>query len=266
MSLIHSTAIVSPKARIGSHVEIGPYAIIEEDVTIGDQSTVLGHAHIGKGTTIGKHNRIHMGAVIGHEAQHLAAEGVRSFLNIGDDNVFREYVTVHRGATEESCTTIGNHNYFMAFAHLGHDCRVMDHVVVTNASLIGGHALLEDHCILSGGSGVHQHCRVGRYAMVGGYATITKDLPPYMLVDDGQDLIGSVNLVGMRRAGFSEAVKRDIKNAYKLLYLSGLNLTNALEAILSKCHSAEVSGLVEFMKDSKRGILGHRRRVVPHLT
>ncbi len=260
MSLIHPTAIVSSESQIAPHVQIGPYAIVEDHVTIGDHTTILGHAHIGKGTTLGKNNFIHMGAVIGHEAQHRSSQEVRSFLKVGDDNVFREYVTVHRGSTEKSSTVIGDHNYFMAFSHVGHDCQVMNHVIVTNSVLLGGYVHLEDHCILSGGSGVHQHCRIGSYAMVGGCATITKDLPPYMLVDDGQVLIGSINLVGMRRAGLSEAVKRDIKNAYKLLYLSGLNLTHAIEKIVDSCHSKEVSYLVEFMKNSKRGILGHRRQ------
>ena len=148
----------------------------------------------------------------------------------------------------------------MVFSHVGHDCRVANHVVLTNSVLLGGYVLLEDHSILSGGSAVHQFCRIGSYAMIGGHASITKDVPPYMLVDDGQDLIGSINVIGMRRAGFLEEVKRDIKNAYKRLYLSGLNVTHAMEEIIAKCHTDEVAYLIEFMRHSKRGILGHRRQ------
>lgn len=260
MSGIHPTAILSPQSHIGRDVSIGPYTIVEEGVTIGDGTIVLDHVHIGKGTTIGRNNYIHMGGVIGHEAQRKDAGAIESFLNVGDRNVFREYVTVHRGSEQGSVTRIGNNNYFMAFSHVGHDAWVKDDVIVTNAALVAGHVVLEDHCVLAGGSAVHQFCRVGSYAMVGGLASITKDLPPYMLVDDNEDLVGSMNLVGLRRAGFSEDIKRDIKNAYRLLYLSGLNITHAIEAILEKCHTKEVFGLVEFMRETKRGILGHRKQ------
>ncbi len=256
----HSTALIDPKSQIGDHVKIGAYATIEEGVIIGDNTTILHHAHIGKGTLIGKNNYIHMGAVIGHEAQHREAEWVDSFLKIGDNNTFREYATIHRGATKGACTRIGDDNYFMAFAHVGHDCEIQNRVTVTNAVLLGGHVLLEDDCVLSGGSGVHQYCRIGSYAMIGGMATITKDVPPYMLVDDSDLLIGSMNIVGLRRAGLAESVKREIKNAYKLLYLSGLNTAQALDAIIQKCHSEEISHLVEFIKNSKRGILPHRHK------
>jgi len=256
----HPTALIDPKSQIGDHVKIGAYATIEEGVIIGDNTTILHHAHIGKGTRIGKNNYIHMGAVIGHEAQHREAALTDSFLKIGDNNTFREYTTIHRGATKGSSTRIGDDNYFMAFAHVGHDCEIQNRVTVTNAVLLGGHVLLEDDCVLSGGSGVHQFCRIGSYAMIGGMASITKDVPPYMLVDDSDMLIGSMNIVGLRRAGVAESAKREIKNAYKLLYLSGLNTAQALDAIIQKCHSQEISHLVEFIRNSKRGILPHRHK------
>ena len=260
MPQIHPTALVGKNSRIASDAVIGPYTVFEDNVSIGEATTILDHVHIGKGTTIGLSNYIHMGAVIGHEAQHKSSRGVESFLNVGDNNVFREYVTVHRGSTEKSQTLIGNDNYFMAFSHIGHDCHIKNHVIMTNAVLLGGHVLLDYYSILSGGCGIHQFCRIGSYAMIGGHASITKDVPPYMLVDDNQDLVGSMNIVGLRRANFLEDAKRDIKNAYKLLYLSGLNLTQAVEAIIQKCHSKEVDYMIEFMRDSKRGILGHRRQ------
>jgi len=256
----HPTASIDAKSQIGDHVKIGAYVTIEEGVIIGDNTTILHHAHIGKGTVLGKNNRIHMGAVIGHEAQHREAETIQSFLKIGDNNTFREYTTIHRGATKGAYTRIGNDNYFMAFAHVGHDCEIQNRVTVTNAVLLGGHVLLENDCVLSGGSGVHQFCRIGSYAMIGGMATITKDVPPFMLVDDSGLLIGSMNIIGLRRAGVAESVKREIKNAYKLLYLSGLNTAQALDEIIQKCHSEEISHLVEFIKNSKRGILPHRHK------
>ena len=257
-SLIHSTAIVHPKSHLGKRVQVGAYCTIEENTVIGDDTVIMDRAHIGKGTTLGKNNRIHMGAVIGHEAQHRDAESIKSFLNVGDHNTFREYVTVHRGSVEGSSTRIGNNNYFMALSHVGHDCEIQNQVTVTNAVLLAGYVLLENHCILSGGSGVHQTCRIGEYAMIGGLASVTRDVPPYMLVDDNEDLVGSINLIGLRRAGLGETIKREIKNAYKLLYLSGLNTAQAMEAILDKCHSAEIAHFVEFIKNSKRGILHHR--------
>lgn len=257
---IHPTALLGSNSHIGRNVKIGPYSVIEDNVIIGDDTTILDHVHIGQRTTIGCNNLIYTGAVIGQEAQHKAVEKNVGFLKIGDHNVFREYATIHRGSEEKSSTAIGDHNYFMVFSHVGHDCRIANHVVLTNSVLLGGYVALEDHSILSGGSAVHQFCRIGSYAMIGGHASITKDVPPYMLVDDGQDLIGSMNIIGMRRAGFLEEAKRDIKNAYKLLYLSGLNLTHAMEAIVAKCHTKEVATLIEFMKNSKRGILGHRRQ------
>ena len=254
----HPTALINPKSQIGDRVKIGAYTTVEEGVTIGDGTTILERAHIGKGTVLGKNNQIHMGAVIGHEAQHRGSKNVESFLKIGDNNTFREYTTVHRGATAGAYTQIGDDNYFMAFSHVGHDCEIQNRVTVTNAVLLGGHVVLENDCVLSGGSGVHQFCRIGSFAMIGGMATITKDVPPYMLVDDSEELIGSMNLVGLRRAGFTEFVKQEIKSAYKLLYLSGLSTTQALEAIIQKCHSKEIVHLVEFIRNSKRGILPHR--------
>lgn len=257
---IHPTALLGQNLKLGQNVKIGPYSVIEDNVSIGDDTTILEHVHVGQNTVIGKNNVIHMGAVIGHDAQHKASTGAKGFLTIGNNNVFREYVTVHRSFQDGSKTVIGNHNFFMVFSHVGHDCHIGDQVILTNAVLLAGHVLLEDHSVLSGGCAVHQFCRIGSYAMIGGHASITKDVPPYMLVDDNEDLVGSMNLVGMRRGGFTEETKRDIKNAYKLLYLSGLNMTHAAEQIIAKCHTPETTHLVDFLKGSKRGILGHRRQ------
>jgi UDP-N-acetylglucosamine acyltransferase len=209
-----------------------------------------------------RHNMVFTGAALGHHAQNKATRASYGVLEIGNDNIFREYVTVHRGSEEKSMTHIGDHNYFMAFSHVGHDCQIQSHITVANAVLLAGHVAVEDHCMLGGACGIHQFCRIGRYAMIGGHATITKDVPPYMLVDDNETLIGSLNVVGLRRAGFSEKDKRHIKNAYKLLYLSGLNTSQALAAITRSCCSGAVPHLVDFIRASKRGILKHRRMSV----
>jgi UDP-N-acetylglucosamine acyltransferase len=260
MTGIHPTALVSPKAAIGRNVSVGAFSIIEEGVSIGDDTTVLSHAFIGRDTLIGKNNFIHMGCVIGHEAQHKQAKGIKSVVKIGDHNIFREYVTVHRASAEGASTLIGSHNYFMVNSHVGHDTRIHDHVTLTNGVLLGGHVEIQDHTILGGGSAVHQFCRIGAYSMIGGLSSITKDVPPYMLVDDQDDRVGSLNVIGLRRAGFSEEIKREIKNAYKLFYLSGLNSANAATAIRAKCRSKEALAIVQFMEGSKRGMLGHRRQ------
>ncbi len=256
---IHPTAIVDPTSKLGKNVKIGAYSIIGENVSIGDESVILSHVTIVKNTVIGRGNIVHMGAVLGGEPQHKQEANVNSFVQIGERNIFREYVTVHRGLGPGPSTVIGNDNLFMALSHVGHDGIVHNHVNAGNAVLLGGHVEVEDYVSLSGGAGIHQFCRVGCYAMIGGLSGITKDVPPYMLVDNNQDLIGSLNVVGLRRSGFSEEVRRDIKNAYKLLYRSGLNTTHALEAISQKCHSKEVARLVDFVKHSKRGILPHRK-------
>lgn len=258
MENVHPTAVIHPKTRIRHGVSVGPYAVIEEDVEIGEGSEIMTRVYIGAGTKIGRNNTIHTGAAIGGSAQHRTAEqGGR--LVIGDRNVLREYVTVHRSYLKDSATVIGDDNYLMAFSHIGHDCRVENHVTVANATLIGGHVLLEQNCIISALIAVHQFCRIGRYALLGARASITKDLPPYMLVDNNDETVGSINLVGLKKANFSESAKHDIKKAYRLLYLSDLSQAEALVAIEKACPSPETAYLVDFIRKSKRGILPHRR-------
>ena len=256
--LIHSTAIIGKKSKLGRHVAVGPFSVIEDGVSIGDDVTILDHVFIGCGTRMGGGNTVFTGAALGHRAQNKSTLASEGLLEIGSGNIFREYVTVHRGALDKSVTRIGDHNYFMALSHAGHDCEIQNYVTIANAVLLAGHVVVEDHCMLGGGCGIHQFCRLGRYAMIGGHATVTKDVPPYTLIGDNESLIGSLNVVGLRRAGFSEQDKRDIKNAYKLLYRTHLNTSQALEAVTKSCRSAAVAHLVDFIRASKRGILGHR--------
>jgi UDP-N-acetylglucosamine acyltransferase len=250
---IHPTAIISKKADIADDVEIGPYAIVEENVVIGPGCRLSGNTYICKGTTIGRDCKIHKGAVIGDEPQDLSYSGKETYLRIGGRNTFREYVTVHRGAKEGSETIIGNDCYFMAFVHIGHNCTIGDNVIIVNNSLLAGHVVIEDRVFISASCFLHQFVRIGKLAMMGGGILVRKDIPPFMLADR----TGSIryfNRVGLKRAGFDSQTIAAIKEAYRIIYRSGLNLTNALREIEEKLHNLEIEHLLEFIRSSKRGI------------
>lgn len=260
MSCIHPTAIIHPSARLDAGVAVGPYSVVGENARIGAGTELMDRVTIGPNTAVGQNNRIYTGAVIGHDAQHRRGTGEDTRLEIGDSNVFREYVTIHRAFEKGGSTVVGNDNYFMAFSHAGHDCRIGDHITIANGTLVAGHVTIESGVILSGNVVVHQFARIGRLAMVGGLARVSKDVPPFCLVDDGSENVRSLNVVGLKRAGISSEAVREIKRAYRLLYLSGLRLEEALGAIDKECRSAEVKHLIAFIRGSKRGILPHARR------
>jgi UDP-N-acetylglucosamine acyltransferase len=250
---IHKTAIISSKANIAKGVAVGPYAVIEEDTEIGQETIIGPHVRIHKGTRIGRQCRIHTGACLGDEPQDLNFKGEKSFVEIGDRNVFREYVTVHRGTEKGSATEIGNDNYFMAFAHIAHNCCIGDNVIVCNNTLLGGHVRLEDRAFLSAGCLLHQFVRVGKVALTGGGVRLNKDIPPYMM-SNNNNIISGYNVVGLRRAGIKPQARSQIKEAFRILYRSGLNLSNALAEIEKARPGPEVRHLVEFIRSSKRGI------------
>lgn len=258
MTVMHPTAIVSKKAEIDKSVEIGPYCIIEDDVKIGAGTKLWANTYICSGTEIGRDNQIHMAAILGHEPQDISfKKGTKSFLKIGDNNIIREYVTIHRGTQEGSATQIGNANFFMALSHIAHNCKIGNNVIICNNTLLGGYVEIEDKAFISGCCGVHQFARIGRLAMISGLTRVNKDIPPYM-VAELDSLIVSYNIVGLRRAGVCEDTRKEIKKAYKLLYLSDLNTTQALSEITKQLKSEEVRYLVEFVKKSKRGICAHK--------
>lgn len=250
---IHPTAIVHPKAKIGKGVAVGPYAVIDEHVSIGDGTAVMHGAHLTGRTRIGKENEIHMGAVIGHAPQDRTSKTTKGETIIGDRNVIREYVTVHRGTA--SPTLIGNDNFFMVYSHVAHDCHVGNRVTICNCTALGGHVIVEDNVFMSGHCAVHQFVRIGKLAMIGACMMITQDIPPFMLLAWGKSGISTLNHVGLRRAGLSEHIRSDLKKALVYLYHSGLNTTHALEEIESHCSSQESKYLVNFIRHSKRGIL-----------
>lgn len=259
MAKIHPTAIASKKAELGE-VDIGPYAIIEDDVKIGNGTKVMAHAYIASGTTIGRDCEIHMGAILGHVPQHSEFKGAKSTLKIGDRNILREYSTVHRGLKEGSSTIIGDDNFFMGFSHVAHDCQVGNKVVICNGVLIAGHVVIEDRVFIGGNAAVHQFVKIGTQVMIGGLTRVVKDVPPYMLVE-GSSEVCSLNLVGLKRSDINEATKAQIKQAYKLLYRSDLNVSHALDAIQKMGDlTDEVKHIIEFIKSSERGICSHRKR------
>lgn len=254
---IHSSAIIGPKAKIAKDVNIGPFTIIEDDVNIARGVTIGTHAYVCRGTEIGEGTQVHMGAVLGHTPQDIAFERKKSFLRIGKNNIIREYVTIHRGTKEGSATLIGDNNFLMALSHVGHNCYLGNNITMVNGSLLAGYVRIEDDVFISGNTAIHQFVRIGKLAMIGGVARVSKDVPPYMLVK-GDSLIYSLNLVGLRRAGFSEEVKSEIKKAYKILYRMNLNMSQALEKMEKELKRFdEIKHLIEFIRSSERGISSH---------
>ena len=254
---IHPTAIVSKSAEIDPSADIGPWVTVEEGVRIGPGVRLMSNVYICKGTDIGDGTVVHMGSVIGNDPQDYAYKGAPTYTKIGKNNVIREYVTVHRGTTEGSSTVIGDNNYLMVQCHLGHNCVIEDNVIIANSALLAGHVKVEKGAFISGNVVFHQYCRIGRYAMIGGFTGVNKDVPPYLVVR-GPSAVRGVNLVGLRRAGFKRAVIEEVIEAHKLLYLSDLSLEEALETIKSTYHSEEVAYMVSFVESSKRGICKYR--------
>ena len=250
---IHKTATISKSAEIDSTAEIGAGVIIEGNVRIADSVKLMPNVYVYEGTDVGAETEIHVGAVIGGPPQDYAFKGGRSFTKIGKNNVIREYVTIHRGTEEESSTIIGDNNFLMVQSHIGHNCVIANNVIIANGALLAGRVHVDECAFISGNVVFHQFCRVGAYSMIGGFSGVNKDVPPYMLVR-GPSAIRGVNLVGLRRGGFSREVIGEIKEAYKILYLSGKTREDALSIIKSSLSSKEVSDFVSFIESSKRGI------------
>ena len=250
---IHKTAIVSTEAEIDPTVRIGPGSIIEGGVNIGSNVNIMSNVYVCKGTTIGEGTTIHMGAVIGNEPQDLVYEGDETFTHIGRDNVIREYVTIHRGTKKGSATVIGDNNFLMVQAHIGHNCFIGNNVIIANGALLAGYVQVDEGAFISGNVVFHQFCRIGMYAMIGGFTGVNKDVPPFMLVR-GPSVIRGVNLVGLRRAGIKREVIKEIKEAYRLLFISGKSREEALSKIKETLKSEEIKSLVKFIEGSKRGI------------
>jgi UDP-N-acetylglucosamine acyltransferase len=251
--MIHPTAIIHPKAKLDTTVAVGPYAVIDEGVELGAQCIVGPHVYLTGLTTIGAHNRFHAGCVIGDAPQDLKYDGAPTRLRIGDHNVFREHVTVHRSTRPDAETIIGSHNFLMAGAHVAHNCVIGDHVILANGALLGGHAVVQDRAFISGNSCVHQFCRVGTLALMQGNSGISKDLPPFTVALRINEICG-LNVVGLRRAGFTAKQRMELKQLYHLLFHGGKNLGAAITEAQKKFTSAPAKALLDFIAEAKRGV------------
>ena len=247
-----STAVVSPKALIGERVRVGPYVVVEDDVRIGPDCEIGAHAVIKRYTKIGARNRVFEHAVLGGEPQDLKFKGEPSYLEIGDDNVIREFCTFHRANGEGETTRIGSRNFFMVGVHIAHNCAIGDDNILANEVALAGHITLEDHVFISNNVGAHQFVRMGRYAMVGGKSKIVQDVLPFFITDGFPARLRGINSVGLRRAGFSDQARRALKDAYKLLFRSAIPIEDALRQ-LDQVDDEHVSHLVSFIRSSKRG-------------
>lgn len=253
--MIDKTAIIDPSARIAENVHIGPYSVIGPDVEIGEGTWIGPHVVINGPTKIGRDNKIYQFASVGEVTQDLKFAGERTYLEIGDRNIIREFCTFNRGSVQDnSLTKIGNDNLFMAYVHIAHDCEVGNHVVFANNASLAGHVKVEDYAILSGFSGVFQFCRVGMHSFLSTNSVVIKDVPPFVKVSGYYAKPYGLNTVGLQRRGFTEGVLAELRQAYKIIYRNGLTVAKALEE-LSKMESSEVQQLMQFIETSNSGIV-----------
>lgn len=255
--MIHPTAIVDAKAEIDDGVEIGPYSIVEKGVIIGKGTKIGPHVVIREGTTIGKGCQIFQFSSIGEAPQAVAYRGEKTLLVIGDQNIIRESVTLHRGTVKGGGkTVIGNRNFFMAYSHVAHDCQIGHQVVLANGATLAGHILIEDYAVIGGLAAVHQFCRIGAHAFVSGVTGVVLDIPPYMLAAGSRAKLYGLNTVGLKRQNFHEETIRALKTTYRIIFRSGLTLEKAIYKVKESglTHIPEVEHLVQFLQQTKRGI------------
>jgi UDP-N-acetylglucosamine acyltransferase len=257
--MIHPTAIIHASAQLHDSVRVGPYSIIDEYVTVGNGCELGPHVHLTGHTTVGAENRFHTGCVIGDAPQDVKYKGEPTRLIIGERNLFREHVTVHRSNTPEEDTRIGSENFFMINSHVGHNTVVGNKAVLANGALVGGHAMIGDGAFLAGNAVVHQFCRVGAFAMMQGCSGVSLDLPPFTIVRGINGMCG-LNSVGLKRAGFSNEERQELKKAYHALFLSDDLLKDALEKARSEFNGVLAGQLIHFVAASQRGTCSHTGR------
>ena len=253
---IHPTAIVDPAAEIGAGTIIGPYCIISAGVVLGPECWLQNHVTLNGPTRAGARNKFYASCSIGQQSQDLKYAGEPTHLEIGDENVFREFVTVNRSTTADGKTQIGSRGNFLAYSHIAHDCVVGDAVIFSNNGTLAGHVQVADQVIMGGLTAVHQFCRIGRLAITGGCSKIVQDIPPFMIADGNPAEIRGINLVGLERNGLSPESVKSIKEAFRLLYRSKHNTRQAIESVRSEVPSTpEVTQILEFIEKSERGII-----------
>jgi UDP-N-acetylglucosamine acyltransferase len=251
--MIHPTAVIHPRAKLDSTVRVGPYAVIDEGVEIGPGCVIGPYVYITGVTTIGTQNQFHAGCVIGDAPQDLKYDGVPTRLRIGDKNVFREHFTVHRSTKPGEETVIGSDNFIMQHSHVGHNCIIGNNVILAGGALLAGHVEVQDRAFISGNCLVHQFTRVGTLAMMQGGAAISMDLPPFTVAAEGNGMCG-LNVIGLRRAGFTAEERLELKRLYRALFRSGQNLRAAVAAVQARNLKGAARTFVDFIASAKRGV------------
>ncbi len=255
MSEIHSAAIVHPKARIGANCVIGPFCVVGEHVMLGENCKLHSHVVIDGHTTLGKENEIFPFASIGLKTQDLKWKGGVTRTEIGDNNTFREYVTVHSATADGEVTRVGSNNHILAYCHLAHNVTLGNHIIMSNVASLAGHVTVEDHAVIGGLAAVHQFCRIGKMSITGGCSRVAQDVPPFMLVEGNPAETRTVNKIGLERNGVSEKAQAALKKAYKILFREGLTISNALKRIEKDLPLLpEIQHLIQFVRGSERGI------------
>jgi UDP-N-acetylglucosamine acyltransferase len=253
---IHPTAIVDPSAELGAGTIVGPYSIIGAHVVLGPECWLQHHVTLEGPTRAGARNKFYAYCSIGQQTQDLKYAGEPTYLEIGDENTFREFCTVNRSTTAEGKTRIGSCGNFLAYSHIGHDCVVGDAVVFSNNGTLAGHVKIGDHAIMGGLSAVHQFCRIGRFAITGGCSKIVQDVPPFMIADGNPAEVRGINLVGLERNNFAPESVKLIKEAFRLIYRSKYNTRQAVEAVRAELPATEeIKQIIEFIEASERGII-----------
>jgi UDP-N-acetylglucosamine acyltransferase len=252
---IHSTAILHSGAQIGAGCEIGPYCVIGEHVVLGANCKLHSHVVIDGHTRLGSGNQIYPFASIGLKTQDLKWKGGITRTEIGDNNTFREYVSIHSATSDGDATIVGSRNNILAYCHVAHDCRLGDDIIMSNVATLAGHVTVGDRAVIGGLAAIHQFCRIGKFSMIGGCSKVVQDIPPFMIGDGNPAETRTVNKVGMERHGIAEAAQAAMKSAYKILFREGLNIPNAVARIEADLPQLpEIAHLVDFVKTSERGI------------
>lgn len=266
MAKIHPLAVVSPDAEIGLDVVIGPFCVVESGAKIGPGCVLASHVVVKAGTSLGADCVVGEGSVIGGLAQHAHPPGPPGKVEIGERNIFREHCTVHRSLYADRSTQVGNDNFFMGGTHIAHDCVLQDRIICANYATLGGHVLVEERAFVSGLVAVHQFCRIGKLAMVGGLARITRDVPPYVTIDGDTGKVVGLNVVGLRRAGAGVAELAQLKTAYRVIFRSGMLWSDVLKQLEIQFPEGMASHFVNFLRGGKRGVIPERRSAPPSAT
>ena len=253
---IHSTAIVDPSAQLGAGTVVGPYCVIEAGVSLGENCWLQHHVTLCGPLTAGNGNKFYAYCSIGQQTQDLKYRGEPTYLEIGQDNRFREFGTINRSTTESGKTRVGSGGNFLAYSHIGHDCTVGDEVIFSNNGTLAGHVQVGDRAVIGGLTAVHQFCRIGKFAITGGCSKIVQDVPPYMIADGNPAEVRGINQVGLERAGYSQETIKPIKQAYRLIYRANLNTAQAVAELREKLSASdEVQAIARFIEESERGII-----------